>query len=184
MDFARFRQPLKHVGKGFLANGCSFHDVHGLVGAVSRVLFEIDPEHTGRVPLPRFYQKGVDTHNLEALGVLDESAAWQQKEVIISNYLQSASNCAHVTELFIFCCPEIEVAEGEEEASPEEIVVIVENMSMPSSECSDDEQPLQIDRFLRTLRLHSRLFALWLHYAFPHDCPFPPHKAGTTVTSR
>merc|ERR1719388_238014 len=26
--------------------------------------------------------------------------------------------------------------------------------------------------------LHGRLFAQWLHYAFPRDCPFP-HKAGT-----
>merc|ERR1719343_490543 len=28
--------------------------------------------------------------------------------------------------------------------------------------------------------LHGRLFAQWLHYAFPHDCPFP-HKAGATA---
>ena len=28
--------------------------------------------------------------------------------------------------------------------------------------------------------LHGRLFAQWLHYAFPQDCPFP-HKAGATV---
>jgi len=225
MDFARFRQPLKHLGKGLLANGYSFHDVHGLVEVVSRVvgeffsegcfsmrqiLFEMDPEHTGRVPLPRFYQKGVDTdmrfgeseEYLRALGVLDESAAWQQKQVIISNYLQSASNCAAVTEHYNLCCPdlcestlaEIEVAVGHEEASPEEILVIVESMSMPSSEDFDDEQLVQIDRFLRTrlddvaaahggnVRLHSRLFAQWLHYAFPRDCPFP-HKAGTTATS-
>merc|ERR1719217_1770141 len=26
--------------------------------------------------------------------------------------------------------------------------------------------------------LHSRLFAQWLHYAFPHECPYP-HIAGT-----
>merc|ERR1719235_104457 len=25
--------------------------------------------------------------------------------------------------------------------------------------------------------LHGRLFAQWLHYAFPHECPFP-HRAG------
>jgi len=28
--------------------------------------------------------------------------------------------------------------------------------------------------------LHGRLFAQWLHYAFPRECPFP-HKAGETV---
>merc|ERR1719263_1692745 len=26
--------------------------------------------------------------------------------------------------------------------------------------------------------LHGRLFAQWLHYVFPRDCPFP-HRAGT-----
>jgi hypothetical protein len=29
-----------------------------------------------------------------------------------------------------------------------------------------------------TVPLHGRLFAQWLHYAFPHECPYP-HKAGT-----
>merc|ERR1719210_411317 len=28
--------------------------------------------------------------------------------------------------------------------------------------------------------LHGRLFAQWLHYAFPHECAFP-HKAGDTA---
>merc|ERR1719161_1002286 len=26
--------------------------------------------------------------------------------------------------------------------------------------------------------LHGRLFAQWLHFVFPHECPFP-HKSGT-----
>merc|ERR1719491_1644475 len=28
--------------------------------------------------------------------------------------------------------------------------------------------------------LHGRLFAQWLHYTFPRECPFP-HKAGTAA---
>merc|ERR1719327_1353073 len=28
--------------------------------------------------------------------------------------------------------------------------------------------------------LHGRLFAQWLHYVFPRECPFP-HKTGTTA---
>lgn len=83
---------------------------------------------------------------------------------------------------------------GHEEASSHEILEIVKNLSMPSSEDFDDEPVVQIDRLLRTrlddvaashggtVRLHSRLFAQWLHYTFPRDCPFP-HKIGTTVTS-
>merc|ERR1740138_431828 len=30
--------------------------------------------------------------------------------------------------------------------------------------------------------LHGRLFAQWLHYAFPRECPFP-HKMGTASTA-
>merc|ERR1719221_93319 len=29
--------------------------------------------------------------------------------------------------------------------------------------------------------LHGRLFAQWLHYVFPHECPFP-HKTGSVAT--
>ena len=29
--------------------------------------------------------------------------------------------------------------------------------------------------------VHGRLFAQWLHYAFPRECPFP-HKSGETVS--
>jgi len=225
MDFARYRQPLNHVGKSLFAESYSFDDAHAVAGAVTRVfgefynadcvsmrqiLFKLDPEHTGRVPLPKFYQTGFDTEwrfgeseeYLRALGALDESAAWHQKQVIISNYLQSASNCAVSTKHYQLCCPDlcegiladIEAAVGHEEASSHEILEIVKNLSMPSSEDFDDEPVVQIDRLLRTrlddvaashggtVRLHSRLFAQWLHYTFPRDCPFP-HKIGTTVTS-
>jgi len=30
--------------------------------------------------------------------------------------------------------------------------------------------------------LHGRLFAQWLHYVFPHECPFP-HKNGAVSAS-
>ena len=50
---------------------------------------------------------GESEEYLRALGVLDESAAWQQKQVIISNYIQSASNCAVVTEHHNLCCPDL-----------------------------------------------------------------------------
>merc|ERR1719299_211005 len=53
----------------------------------------------------------------------------------------------------------------------------------------DDDEPPQLKGSLTTqlqqiadshdgtVPLHGRLFAQWLHYAFPRECPFP-HKAG------
>merc|ERR1719160_2392823 len=39
----------------------------------------------------------------------------------------------------------------------------------------------QLDRIAKTHRgkvpLHGRLFAQWMHFAFPQECPFP-HRAG------
>merc|ERR1719251_504496 len=55
-----------------------------------------------------------------------------------------------------------------------------------------DDEPAHLDAAMRAqlqrlaqmhggqVPLHGRLFAQWLHYAFPRDCPFP-HKAGDTV---
>merc|ERR1719254_383876 len=53
-----------------------------------------------------------------------------------------------------------------------------------------DETPVKVTRTLSSqleeianahdgkVPLHGRLFAQWLHYVFPRDCPFP-HKSGT-----
>ena len=76
MDFARYRLPLKHLGKGLFAESYTFDDAHTVAEAASRVfgefynsdcasmrrtLFGMDREHTSRVLLPEFYQKGFDT---------------------------------------------------------------------------------------------------------------------------
>jgi len=82
---------------------------------------------------------------------------------------------------------EIEQQIGRPTASPEDILDIVANLS--SSSGLDDEPPNLNDGLAEQLRnvaaphggqvpLHGRLFAQWLHYAFPRECPFP-HKAGS-----
>merc|ERR1719465_62549 len=38
------------------------------------------------------------------------------------------------------------------------------------------------DRYEGQIRLHSRLFAQWLHYVFPRECPFP-HKIGAVSSA-
>merc|ERR1712170_79239 len=84
---------------------------------------------------------------------------------------------------------EIEREIGEPVAAPERILSIVGNMSSPSS--PDDDPPklagALTDQLMRVAEthqgvvpLHGRLFAQWLHYAFPRECPFP-HKTGTAA---
>jgi hypothetical protein len=169
-------------------------------------LVEMDRDGNGRVSLSDFYGTGMDQDwrfgesedYLRQLGVLDESSPWRGKQVIIPNYLQAASNCIVSTSHYLVCCMnecegllgEIELQIGRPTASPEEIMEIVANLSSSSSE--DDEPPIFNQGFEEQLRnvaaphggqvpLHGRLFAQWLHYAFPRECPFP-HKAGSYAT--
>merc|ERR1719231_965661 len=69
-------------------------------------------------------------------------------------------------------------------ASPDDILKPLINMTT----FDDDEPPklsgslrAQLQRIAEThggkLPLHGRLFAQWLHYVFPRECPFP-HKVG------
>jgi hypothetical protein len=162
-------------------------------------LVELDKRATGRVSLKDFYGANADGEwrfgeseaYLRELGALDESSPWLGKQVIIPNYLQGASNCIVSTKHYLVCCAhecepilnEIEDAVGTPVAPPEQILPLVGNMT------TLDDEPPKIDEALKAqlqriadmhggkVPLHGRLFAQWLHYVFPRECPFP-HKSG------
>jgi len=84
---------------------------------------------------------------------------------------------------------EIEIAVGAPLATLQEILLSVGKMSSVSASLSHEKSPqlegpltAQLQRVATAhggkVPLHSRLFLQWLHYVFPHECPFP-HKAGT-----
>jgi len=163
-------------------------------------LMELDKTGTGRIPLSDFYGANADGEwrfgeseaYLRELGALDESSAWRGKQVIIPNYLQGASNCIVTTPHYLVCCvneceevlDEIEDTIGGPMASPADILALVGNMGN-----FNDDKP-KIDKALQNqlqrvaeahggkVPLHGRLFAQWLHYVFPRECPFP-HRAGS-----
>merc|ERR1740117_1748988 len=132
---------------------------------------------------------------LRQLGALDES--WSQgPQVIITNYMQAASNCIVSAPHYRVCCRnECEDILGEVEAvvngplgDPATILSVLENHTV-----SLNDRTMKVSDQLRKqlqdvaaaspggkVPLHGRLFAQWLHYAFPQECPFP-HKSGTTV---
>jgi hypothetical protein len=166
-------------------------------------LVEMDSRKTGRVPLAKFYNTAVNTDwrfgesetYLRELGALDESSKWMGPQVIIPNYLQASSNCIVSTPHYLVCCVnecesllgEIEVAINAPTALPDDILNVISTMSVPTT--LDDDAPPRSDRRLVSdleqiakkhggmVPLHGRLFAQWLHYVFPRECPFP-HKAG------
>jgi len=168
-------------------------------------LVSMDELSTGRVPLSKFYSIALNTDwrfgeseaYLREMGALDESSSFAGPQVIIPNYVQSTSNCIVSTPHYLVCCSnecesllsEIEVAVGAPTATAEHILQIVRNMTAQTTLDDDDSPTLLPEGILAiqlrqvastnggTVPLHGRLFAQWLHYVFPRECPFP-HKKG------
>jgi hypothetical protein len=168
-------------------------------------LVAMDTQRTGRVPLSKFYGSALDSEwrfgeseaYLRELGVLDESS-WGGKHVIIPNYMQAASNCIVSAPHYLVCCQngcdavlqEIEAVVGAPVVHPQHLLSLVGNMTSMTD--LDDEVPVQLGGSLTkqleaiaeahggSVPIHGRLFAQWLHYAFPRECPFP-HKTGTAA---
>jgi len=76
---------------------------------------------------------------------------------------------------------------GAPEVAPADILAAVSTLPAPSGPADDAKRPsAALRRRLEEIALqhgglvplHGRLFAQWLHYTFPRECPFP-HKAGS-----
>lgn len=170
--------------------------------AMKEKLISKDEDATGRVSIGDFYGDGSDEQwhfgesgaYLSDLGALDVSDPTRGVQVLIPNYLQAASNCIMSGPHYLVCCRnecegifgEIEANISASMATPEDIFAVVDPLR---AEESGGPRPhkrrvalaAQLERIAAAnggqVPLHSRLFAQWLHYAFPRECPFP-HKAG------
>jgi len=158
-------------------------------------------EGNGRVRLGDFYRPVLDgswhefgesTDFLRQLGALDESNP-RVERVIIPNYILAPSNCVADSGFYAVCCmneceglmSQLEAKIQAPSASPAEVLKLVS--AMPS-----ESQPSNrtLSRELRNLLhdvaehhggdvpLHGRLFAQWMHHAYPRECPFP-HSSST-----
>jgi hypothetical protein len=157
---------------------------------------------TGRVRLADFYSGAVkDGHwqftesvaYLRELGALDESDP-EDPRVIISNYINSPSNCVASSSYYSVCCineceallGNLEERVGTAEAKPGEISALVAALPSATREAGRKlSEPLLAklqevaDHHGGSVPLHGRLFAQWMHLAYPMECPFP-HMAGAT----
>lgn len=175
--------------------------------SMKKALVSMDKHRTGRVALSKFYASAINSDwrfgeseaYLRELGALDETSHWNSKQVIIPNYLQATSNCIVSTPHYRVCCvsecethlAELEAEVGAPVAEPSAILAIVGNITSLlalDSDLSpelDDSLVVQLQQVAEMhggkVPLHGRLFAQWLHYVFPHECPFP-HKTGSIAT--
>merc|ERR1719471_2381920 len=164
-------------------------------------LADMEFKSTGRVLLSDFYREGLQgkflfrehVDYLRKLGALDESDP-KHPSVIIANYLASPANCLVSSSFHSVCCmDECEGLMGHLErsisaptASPERIAELVSGLQSDSVDAPRDLSALLMSRLWEiadhhdgAVPLHGRLFAQWMHHAYPLECPFP-HAGGTT----
>jgi len=175
--------------------------MQGECSSAKASLMALDTDGSGRVKLSKFYEAALDgewrfsesKEYLKEIGALDESSSWRGPRVIIANYLQAANNCAVTTSHFSICCRNecedhlatIEAALDSPTAEPEVLLALVSNLTKHEPDAMLRLSGLRVqlmsiaEAHHGKVPLHGRLFAQWLHYVFPFDCPFP-HLKGTT----
>jgi len=155
---------------------------------------------SGRVRIAEFYgsalrdgnwQFSESTAYLAQNGALDTNGG---ERVIIANYINSASNCVASSSFYSVCCinecedlmDHIEHNFQAPTAMPDDIVRFVS--SLPSSTVAGGRVLPDVlvrrlgeiaGRYDDGVPLHGRLFAQWMHHAYPRECPYP-HISGTT----
>jgi len=151
----------------------------------------------GRIPLSKFYAPALaDAKNfqfsespayLRHLGALDETNPRQPK-AIVPNILYGVNNCLAVGGFRRLCCiDDCEALKSQLEGrflqpsvSPQLLAAAISEMpsdtvAAPRNISAPLVQRLSeiAQRHKGTVPLHSRLFAQWMHYAYPNECPYP-----------
>jgi len=155
---------------------------------------------SGRVRLSAFYGSALRDGNWQ----FSESAAYLQQNgaldthgadrVIIANYVNSPSNCLASSKYYSVCCinecedimDHVEHRFAAPVAAPAEIAEFIASLPSSSVAAPRELHPLLTKRlediahrYDGRVPLHGRLFAQWLHHAYPRECPYP-HLSGTT----
>merc|ERR1719323_2680900 len=164
-------------------------------------LLELEHQGTGRIRLSRFYSGGVNgdwtlsesVEYLRKLGALDETDP-NRPSVVIPNYLTSQTNCLSSSGFYSVCCSDgcesllqhLERQLAAPIATPARIVELVSAMqsdTVPAPRNLSGALLARLDEIAQFhaghVALHGRLFAQWMHHAYPRECPFP-HVSGTT----
>merc|ERR1719277_1125156 len=161
---------------------------------------------SGRVRMTDFYGSNVKDGNwqfsetrefLERSGVMDTHDQ-NVPRMIIPNYINSPSNCVAGSKYYSVCC----INECEDlfdaiahrfkapSAHPSELIDAISSLASSTVLAGRTLQPILVSRLEEIAKhhggvvpLHGRLFAQWMHHAYPRECPYP-HMAGTAKPIR
>eukprot|EP00928_Gymnodinium_smaydae_P024016 TRINITY_DN19581_c0_g1_i1.p1 TRINITY_DN19581_c0_g1~~TRINITY_DN19581_c0_g1_i1.p1 ORF type:complete len:591 (+),score=122.50 TRINITY_DN19581_c0_g1_i1:70-1773(+) len=158
---------------------------------------------SGRVPLnvfhsqtsEGFYNFRESLEYLNSIGALDMSSK-DAFQVRLVNYVLGPTNCIARNSYFSVCCisecedvmSEIEVHVQSPRASADHIIRVVENITTSSVDAprelrSELKTKLRAiaERHGDSVPLYGRLFAQWLHFSFPNECPYPVAVDGANL---
>jgi len=191
-DASRVVQEVGTEYAGFQNSACQ---------ALKKTLLGIEDQGSGRVKIQDFYSGALGGDEskwqfsesipyLRNVGALDESDPAQLR-VFISNYLQSPSNCIVSSSFFSICCldecegllSQLERRIAGADATPADISRLVGALGTPPTAVVSESLQARLGEIATQheglVPLHGRLFAQWMHHAFPRECSYP-HRAGTT----
>jgi len=163
-------------------------------------LRQVESRKEGRVRLSSFWNLTRYTHwrftekaeYLKTLGALDDSDP-KNPSVIIANYVMARPNCLEASNLYAICCrntcedlmSHLEREIGVDKAPPSRITELVAALPSETVQAPRELPSTLLSRLDQIavhhngeVPLHGRLFAQWMHHAFPRECPFP-HQTGT-----
>jgi hypothetical protein len=195
LDFSLVARTAERVGEHF----GSFQNYE--CQQIKASLVKMEERGTGRVLLSDFYKPALggdwqfqeSAQYLRELGALDETEAGKPR-VIIANYVSSPSNCIASSSFYSVCCMDecegllghLEQQIAGPEAKPERVAALIAGLSSSSVLAPRKISATLLTRLDEiaaghggTVQLHGRLFAQWMHHAFPRECPYP-HLSGTT----
>eukprot|EP00929_Paragymnodinium_shiwhaense_P049618 TRINITY_DN2501_c0_g1_i1.p1 TRINITY_DN2501_c0_g1~~TRINITY_DN2501_c0_g1_i1.p1 ORF type:complete len:620 (-),score=152.18 TRINITY_DN2501_c0_g1_i1:107-1813(-) len=166
-------------------------------------LLAMEQGGTGRVPLDAFYGPALNNGSwqfvesvpyLRQLGALDESNP-EKPSVIIPNYVYAPANCVAGSKFYSVCCIDqcedllghLETKIGAPDATPEQVAELVAALPSDSVQSPRTLEADLLDKLREIANfhggrvpLHGRLFAQWMHHAYPRECAYP-HLSGTTA---
>jgi hypothetical protein len=171
-------------------------------GSLKEEILQIESTKAGRVRLADFYKKGLSgvfefnekIEYLRALGTIDESNS-SEPYLIVPNYVSSRPNCLRASSFYVVCCRNecedllatIEKKIEKPMATPEQILELVASFSTKTVQGPRTLSETLVARLSSIaaankgkVPLHGRLFAQWMHHAFPRECPYP--HAGDSVS--
>jgi len=161
-------------------------------------LLALGDRGSGCVRLADFYGSGSwqfreSPGYLRELGALDATDP-KAPNVIVPNYLGGPANCVATSKYYMVCClnecedlvGHLERELGTPDATPAAIAAIVAvlpSASVPDGRILPAALLARLDQIATAhhglVPLHGRLFAQWMHHAYPRECPYP-HISGTT----